>query len=109
MSADRAARKIVDGVLAGKPLVTLTPLAKIGTRVHGLAPATTIRVMGLATRLLPSAPTPGRADASATRTVTGAQARATLPRPARAVVGALTVLGSRAARRNNERGHDAPR
>lgn len=110
MSADRAARKIVNGVLSGRPLVTLTPLAKIGTRVHGVAPATTVRLLGLTNRLLPAAPQSesrhgdspqGSADHT---TLTGRRARTTLTRPARAAVGALTVLGSRAARRNNERG-----
>ncbi len=114
MSVDRAARKIVDVVLAGHRLVTLTPLAAIGSRVHGLAPATTVRALGLASRLLPSEPGPSsRAPsqiAGSARTVpahtavSGQQARTGLHRGARTVVDALTVLGSRAARRTNQRG-----
>lgn len=107
MSAERAARKIVSAVLAGRPLVTLTPLAKIATRVHGLAPATTVRLLGLTNRLLPSAPPSSshrQGDDAVPATLTGREARTTLSRPARAAVGALTVLGSRAARRHNERG-----
>lgn len=97
MSADRAARKIVTGVLRGRPLVTLTPLAKVGTRVHGLAPATTVRLLGLASQVLPS-------GAGTGSTLSGAEARTTLSRPARAVVDTLTTLGRRAARGNNQRG-----
>ncbi len=105
MSGERAARLIVRGVLAGRPLVTLTPMAKIGTRVHGVAPATTVRLLGLAGRLLPATPgaaLPGGSEHG--RTVGGRRAGATLTRGARATVGALTVLGSRAARRYNQRG-----
>ena len=38
MDAERAARKIVDGVLGGRPMVVLTPLAKLGIRVAGAGP-----------------------------------------------------------------------
>lgn len=101
VSADgaRAARTMVDAVLAGRPIVTITPAATLGMRVHGLAPATVVRALGLVSRVLPKAP-PGER-----RTVTGEQARAELahrsPRAAR-VVAALTTLGDRAARRTNE-------
>lgn len=109
MSVDRAARKIVDAVLVGRPLVSLTALAAVGARVHGLAPATTVRVLGLASRMLPTAPSTRSASvrsaraASPHRAVPGRQARAGLHRGARAVVDTLTVLGSRAARRTNQR------
>lgn len=103
MSGERAARKIVGAVLAGRPVVTLTPLAKIATRAHGLAPATTVRLLGLNKRLLPSAPAAGEEST----TMTGVQARSTLSRPARAVVDVLTTLGRKAARRTNERGNAA--
>ncbi len=56
IDADRAARRIVDAVLAGRPMVVLTPLAWLGIRVRGLAPATTTRLMGLVNRSLPAAP-----------------------------------------------------
>ncbi|ANS78076.1 3-oxoacyl-[acyl-carrier protein] reductase [Serinicoccus hydrothermalis] len=97
MDAERAARRMVDGVLAGRPMVVLTPLAKIGMRVHGLMPATTIRVMGLTSRLLPSAP----ADRDAARPVTGRTAAQQLGSD---VVSRLTTLGRRAAERFNQRG-----
>lgn len=92
MSADRAARRIVGGVLTGRPMVVLTPLAQVGVRVRGLMPATTTRVMGLANRLLP--------DGRSSETVDGAEADRRLDSRA---VRWLSTLGERAARRNNER------
>lgn len=94
VDAERAARRIVDAVLAGRPMVVLTPLAWVGIRVRGLAPATTTRVMGLAARLLPGAPPRERA-----RTVEGAEARRRLASP---LVDRLTTLGDRAARRTRD-------
>ncbi len=107
MDADRAAARIVDRVLAGRSMVVLTPLAKIGMRVHGLAPATTAALLGAVGRLLPSAP-PGDDDTSGQPggrdAVEGREAQRSLgPRAAR-VLDVLTVLGSRAAQRNNEGG-----
>ena len=102
ISAERAAGRIVSGVLAGRPTVELTPLTVIGRRVHGLAPATTVRAMGLASRLLPG-PTRAAADATSTAApgVDGATARERL---SSRVVDTLSVLGDRAARRTNEVG-----
>nr|WP_238706081.1 SDR family NAD(P)-dependent oxidoreductase [Serinicoccus marinus] len=97
MDAERAAHRMVDGVLAGRPMVVLTPLATIGMRVHGLMPATTVRVMGLTSRLLPSAP----AGRDAARPVTGRTAAQQLGSD---VVSRLTTLGRRAAERFNQRG-----
>lgn len=94
VDADRAARRIVDAVLAGKPMVVLTPLAWLGIRVRGLAPATTTRVMGLAGRLLPGPPSRGGAG-----TVEGREARAGV---GSRLVKSLTRLGDDAARRNHE-------
>ncbi|MEO6999626.1 MAG: SDR family NAD(P)-dependent oxidoreductase [Terracoccus sp.] len=94
MDAGRAARRIVDGVLSGRPIVVLTPLAWVGIRVRGLAPGTTTRLMGLANRLLPSGP-----DHGGHQLVEGSSAGERL---ASRTVHALTVLGRRAAARNNE-------
>lgn len=94
MDAERAAATIVDGVLRGRRHVVLTPLAKIGMRVHGLAPTTTVAMLGLVNRLLPAAPD------RPTSTITGHQAQRVLDSR---TVRALTTLGSRAARRFNER------
>lgn len=91
VDAERAARRIVDAVLAGRTMVVLTPLAWVGIRVRGLAPATTTRLMGLASRLLPGPP-----PREGARTVEGAEARRRLASP---LVDRLATLGDRAARR----------
>jgi NAD(P)-dependent dehydrogenase (short-subunit alcohol dehydrogenase family) len=93
MDAERAAVRIVRGVLRGRSTVILTPLAKVGARVAGVAPATTAVAMGLLARALPDAP------GHATPTVLGEQARERL---SSGLVDRLTVLGDRAARRFNE-------
>jgi NAD(P)-dependent dehydrogenase (short-subunit alcohol dehydrogenase family) len=93
MDADRAARRIVRAVLAGRPMVVLTPLAWVGIRVRGLAPATTTRVLGWTGRLLPGQPARGGRHA-----VEGREAATTVG----AVVRRLSTLGDKAARRNNE-------
>lgn len=98
IDAGRAARRIVDGVLAGRPNVVLTPLAWLGIRVRGLAPGLTARAMGLAVRLLPDAPSD-----QPTGTVPGEAARTGLQPATARFVQRLSVLGDRAARRNNER------
>ena len=94
MDAERAATKMVDAVLAGRPTVILTPLAKVGARVHGLAPATTARMMGLASRLLPA---PAASDGTATVPGHVADREADSP-----LLQKLLTLGQRSARRFNE-------
>jgi short-subunit dehydrogenase len=59
MDAERAARKLIDATLRGRPEIILTPAAKLGVRVHGLAPATTLRVLAGVNQLLPSTVDPG--------------------------------------------------
>jgi NAD(P)-dependent dehydrogenase (short-subunit alcohol dehydrogenase family) len=93
MDAERAAARIVRGILRGRSIVILTPLAKIGARVEGVAPATTAAVMGVVARLLPDGP--GRP----TEAVQGHAARRGLASP---LVERLTTWGNRAAGRNNE-------
>lgn len=93
MNADRAARRIVAGVLAGRPLITLTPLTWLAFRFRGLMPGTTTRLMGVINQLLPRST--GNDDE-----VDGATAGARRPS---ALVRALTMLGRAAAERNNER------
>ena len=94
MNADRAAKNIVDGVLTGKPWVLVGWLPKIAQRVHGLTPGLTTRAMGLANRFLPGA----RSDQSGLRE--GRDAASGLNSK---VVRVLTTLGTKAARKNNER------
>lgn len=95
MDAERAARRIVDGVLRGRAHVVLTPLAKVGMRVHGLMPSTTVHVMGLVNRVLPGAPVPAESA-----TVPGHRADRLLGSEA---IRAVATLGSRAAERFNQR------
>jgi short-subunit dehydrogenase len=92
MDAERAARQLVRAVLRGRAEVAPTPLAKIGMRVHGVAPATTMRLIGLVERLLPSDETP--------RPMRPGHA---VEKPAR-WFGAVTALTRRAARRYHQ--HD---
>lgn len=103
ISAERAARRIVSGVLAGRPTVELTPLTIVGRRVHGLAPATTTRAMGLVSRFLLPGPSGEAPDplSSEAPSVEGRTARARL---SSRVVDGLSTLGDRAARRTNELG-----
>lgn len=98
MDPERAAARIVDGVLAGRAYVLLSALTKIASRVNGLAPTTTSAVLGLAARLLPSGPPP-----ASTSTIQGHQVEERLtPLPA-AFTKVVTTLGRRAADRWNQR------
>ena len=54
MDAERAARRLVRATLARRPEIILTPLAKLGVRAHALAPSTSLRVVSLVNRLLPT-------------------------------------------------------
>ena len=96
MSADRAAARIVDGVLAGRAMVVLTPLAQIGMRVNALFPGLTAVALEVMSRLLPRSP------GGPTETLQGYAARDRLPATRRRVLDGITVLGRRAASRNNE-------
>lgn len=96
MSAERAAQRLIAATMRGAPEVILTPAAKLGARVHGLAPATTLRLLTLANRLLPSDGTPRN------------------PRPGYALpnggrlLHALTTLTRRAALRTHEHTDPTP-
>lgn len=96
MDAERAAARIVRAVLHGKPMITLTPLTTVGVRVRGVMPGTTTRVMGLVNRVLPEGDDP-----------TAVQGRVAERRLDSRVVRFLTTLGTRAARRYNERRNTA--
>lgn len=98
VGGDRAARRIVNAVLAGRPTLDLTPLTMIGRRVHGVAPTTTVRLMGVAARLLPDGPERDPLDRSAP-SVSGASVRARL---GSRLVNGLAVLGDRMAERANQ-------
>lgn len=95
--AERSARRIVSGILAGRAVVTITALAWLAPRVDALLPGLTSFALSATTRLLPRAPR--NAEVAG---VTGIQAEAQQRRPTQAVVRALTGLGRRAAERFNE-------
>lgn len=97
MQPERAARKIVDGVLAGRAYVLLSLMTKVAARVNGLAPTTTAAALGLAARLLPDGPPPGGTDTVQGHTVEERLA----PLPA-ALVRAVTSFGRAAGRRLNQ-------
>lgn len=99
VSAERAARRIVDAVLAGRSQVELTPLTWVGRRVHGILPGPTSRLLGLVARALPEGRRSAPSLSRDTGHVEGAEARRAL---GSRVVEGVSVLGSRAARRLNE-------
>jgi short-subunit dehydrogenase len=68
MDAERAARRLVRATLRRRPEIILTPLAKLGTRAHAIAPCTSLRVVSLVNRLLPN-------DDDGDRTVAGHRLR----------------------------------
>ncbi|GAA4883613.1 SDR family NAD(P)-dependent oxidoreductase [Kitasatospora terrestris] len=94
MDAERAARRIVRAVELRRRELVLTPLARAGVLAHGVAPATTGRLLALAARLLPppgTAPEHGvPGDLAAEQHGPGS------------IVHRLTALGRQAGRRNNE-------
>jgi NAD(P)-dependent dehydrogenase (short-subunit alcohol dehydrogenase family) len=104
IDAERAAGRIVRGVLAGRAVVTVTPLAMVAPRVDAMFPGLTSAILSLTVRLLPSAPdTPDGTEA-----MRGWQAAQRLPRRTRFVVDRLSGLGRSAARRFNERPGQQP-
>jgi NAD(P)-dependent dehydrogenase (short-subunit alcohol dehydrogenase family) len=98
MDAERAAGRIVRGILAGRAVVTVTPLGVLAPRVDALFPGLTSALLSLTVRLLPHAPgTP-----ESTQTMEGWEAAERLPRRTRFVVNRLSALGRAAAPRFNE-------
>jgi NAD(P)-dependent dehydrogenase (short-subunit alcohol dehydrogenase family) len=66
MDAGRAARRLVRATMSRRPELILTPLARLGVRAHAMAPATSLRLVGVVNRLLPAGaesvrPVPGHA------------------------------------------------
>ncbi len=93
MKAERAAARIVAALRRGSPELVLTLPAKVGVRVHGVAPGLTVRALGIVNRLLPDARTD---DAGARRGLDlGLARRSRLFR-------AATAATQRAARRTHQ-------
>lgn len=91
MNAARAARRIVDAVQDGRHHLTLTPMARAATAVHGVAPGLTQAVLRTMNRVLP-----GPGDEGPT---TGLEAA---PRADRWGMRLLTRLNDRAGRDLNQ-------
>jgi NAD(P)-dependent dehydrogenase (short-subunit alcohol dehydrogenase family) len=92
ISAERAARRIIEACRYGDPELTITLVAKIATRMNHLAPGVTGRLMAIANRLLP-APT---SDAAGDRRHRGRDSQTAL------TDSVATILTHRAALANNE-------
>lgn len=90
MSAERAARKILEAARHGDAEVVLSVPAKLAVTMHGVAPGFTARLMGLVNRLLPGPGGIGRERAR------GAASGTLLSNSW------LTTLDQNAARRNNQ-------
>lgn len=90
ISAESAARKVLDACRHGDAELTYTLPAKIGAAFHGVFPGLTADLLGLFNRLLPG---PGGIG---TRAVKGKKSRS------RWSPSFLTVLSEKAAARNNE-------
>lgn len=105
MDADRAARAVVRAAQRRRPEIILGAPAKVVTRLHGIAPATTTRAATTAARLLHAA-TERDVDANASQNPqiegteqTGAHAARTANSR---LLGAVTALNDKAARRLNQ-------
>ena len=91
MNANRAARKILNAGRRGVPHLTITPQMRIASILDRLMPNRMGRLMAFTNRLLPKA-----GGVHGYQSLPGRESRpAQLPR-------LVTVLGDRAARRNNE-------
>ena len=56
VGVERAARHIVRAAARGRGHLLITPMARVGTAVHGIAPGLTQAGLGVVGRLLPAAP-----------------------------------------------------
>ena len=100
ISAERAARQIVDAVRRNQAELVISWQAKILAHVHGAVPGLTAEALGLVNRLLPNAEDPS-GKMHAARTKKGHESQSLVTRSP------LTALGKRAARRYNQLGESA--
>lgn len=96
MDAERAARRIVGAIRQRRRVLLLTPLAKVATRVHGVAPSSTVALLAVMGRLLPG---PGGPSDRPGALVTGREADNGL---GSTMLRRVTAFGRDAARRFNE-------
>ena len=96
MSAERAARQIVDALRFGDADRVLSLPARIGATLHGVFPGLTAELLGLVNRLLPGSRGPGRPSAGGAGALKGGGGTSALS-PSR-----LSPLGDRAAERANQ-------
>lgn len=96
MDAEKAARRIVGAIRQRRRVLLLTPLAKVATRVHGIAPSSTVALLGVMGRLLPGPGGPGEEPGAQ---VTGREADRALGSQ---LLRRVTAFGRDAARRFNE-------
>lgn len=95
MDGERAARRIVDAVERGRHHLTLTPMARVATAVHGVAPGLTQALLRTMNRVLPG---PGpQGPTSGLRAAPGAD---------RWGMWLLTRLNDRASQRFNQLPHE---
>ncbi|MET9779596.1 SDR family NAD(P)-dependent oxidoreductase [Nocardiopsis alba] len=92
VSAERAARRIVAAAASGRGFLVISPIARIGLAVHGVAPGLTQAGMRLVGRLLPDAPehVEERSGSEAADSRIGR------------LVGVVAALNERAGRRMNQ-------
>jgi hypothetical protein len=98
IDAERAAVRIVRGVLSGRAMVSLTPLAMVAPRVDAMFPSLGSAILELTTRMLPK--DPGTPESG--NTIEGWEAAEQLPRGRRRRLERVTRLAQKAAERNNE-------
>lgn len=92
LDADAAADQILAAARRGEPVVVLGWPARLLNALHGVLPATTVRLLGVVSRMLPE-PTP---DGEANPARPGAELESS------ATTNVLTHLTDQAAARNNE-------
>jgi NAD(P)-dependent dehydrogenase (short-subunit alcohol dehydrogenase family) len=102
MSAERAARQIVDALRFGDADRVLSLPARAAALLHGVVPGVTAELLGVVNRLLPGSRGPGRPSALAAGAVKG-EASTSARSPS-----LLTILGDRAAERNNQMSGQTP-
>ncbi|WP_436777352.1 SDR family NAD(P)-dependent oxidoreductase [Yinghuangia sp. YIM S09857] len=100
MDAERAARAIVRAAARRRAELVLTPAAKAAVLAHGIAPATTVRAMALAQRMLPDVPADGEGADVGTDVPGNVAREAGTPTWSRKAA----VFGERAAAHFNEPG-----